>query len=110
MASTDLTEPAIAVATDAIPATEWCPRADRRAIALADVPLATGIVCFEVTAGADPSAVFEILAPFCGPGLQFEMVVDLLQPDELPKVEDHEGQHVRAVSAFGVTAHDPPDA
>src|SRR3954447_26004715 len=68
-----------------------------------------GVIHFDVPHGADAHRVYETLRPICGPDLTMEMVEDLLEPDVLPKikVQDDEGR-IRAVSAFSVSASEPP--
>src|SRR4051794_27917317 len=73
---------------------------------------AGAVAHFDVPHGADPVAVYDALRPICGADLTFDMVEDLLDPDELPKIERHdEAGRIRAVSAFSASASGPaPDA
>jgi hypothetical protein len=90
----------------------WTPGERPVSSELEAVPEAGGVVHIDVELGADPAAVYEVLGPICGPDLTLDMVVDLLDPDLLPKVTHHdEDRRIRAVSAFGVEAVDPgPDS
>lgn len=87
----------------------WTEGAAPEPIGFEDVGSADGVVHFDVPHGADPLQVYETLRPMCGADLTIEMVEDLLEPDELPKIQEHDDEgRIRAVSAFSVAASEPP--
>lgn len=68
-----------------------------------------GVTHFDVRLGADPVMVYDVLRPICGPDLSLDMIVDLLDPDPLPKIQEQdEDGRVRAVSGFAVSVVPPP--
>jgi hypothetical protein len=58
--------------------------------------------CIQVASGADPASTHAELVRLCGDVVTREMVDDLLEKDELPKVRSWTEEDVRSVSGFGV--------
>lgn len=90
-------------ASHMIHATQWLQGEPPAEITLSETSSADGVVSFSVAYGADPVEVFEALRPRCD-GLTLELIQDVLDPDDLPKVLKGEEKCVRAVSAFGARA------
>lgn len=87
----------------------WAPRRAPSIVPPGDRLPDTGVLHFEVKRGADPDRVYDQLRPICGAALNRRMVHDLLEPDLMPRVIEHdEDGCVRAVSAFAARAIDPP--
>jgi CorA-like Mg2+ transporter protein len=61
----------------------------------------TGIRWFDIGPSATPGGLLELLGPIC-PGLEREMLDDLLAPDEIPENRRWDGGKVRLASTFVV--------
>src|SRR4051812_1164046 len=85
----------------------WFPRQGPRRVTRQEAEESTGVISIEVEAGTSLTELHPALQEICGEELTEEMLTDLLEPDELPKVHDYGDEtRVRSVSAFGVTACD----
>jgi hypothetical protein len=76
---------------------------------LSELPSPFDILWFDVTGQAHPGTLFELLHPYC-PGLEREMIEDLLSPDDLPEGKRWHGGTVRLASSFAVYPPDVLDA
>jgi hypothetical protein len=96
------------VASALITTRRWEPRREPEVVDLSEAHEGAGVLHFDVQQGADADVVYHALRPFCGPDLTRHMIVDLLDPDDLPEVKEQDDDgRVRAVSAFSVRAQEP---
>lgn len=82
-------------------ATVWESGKDPRECDPHDPAPTAGIRWFDVASSATPEGVLELLGSAC-PGLEREMLDDLLEPDKLPENRTWRGGDVRLASTFAV--------
>ncbi len=86
----------------------WSPGVGPRAhVPLTDRPPGTFLVA-DVPPGEDAATVYAAMAPMCRYELLSEMVEDLMDADEIPKVNFEVGWRARVVSVFGANVEDEP--
>lgn len=89
-----------------VSATLWAPGEEPRECDLSTASLSDGVLWIDVESSASADDLLVRLQPLC-PGLEREMLVDLLSPDDLPEGKRWHGGTVRLASSFAVY---PPDA
>jgi CorA-like Mg2+ transporter protein len=91
-----------------VSATVWEGGEDPREFDPSGPPPSTGIRWFDVGPSATPEGLLELLGSAC-PGLEPEMLDDLLAPDEIPENRRWQGGRIRLASSFAVYAPEARD-